>query len=56
MIDFDLKKDSSDYVRQRARAAKEVYFREIAAAGFEKVETKDAPAIQFHFYAEFRRK
>ena len=55
IIDFDLRKDSSDFVKQRARAAKEVYFREIAAAGFELIETKDAPTIKDNFYAEFRR-
>ena len=55
IIDFDLRKDSSDFVRQRARAAKEVYFREIAAAGFEQIGTKNAPTIKDNFYAEFRR-
>ncbi len=55
VIDFDLRKDSSEYIKQRARAAKEVHFREIAAAGFALTETKDAPAIQDSFYAELRR-
>ena len=55
IIDFDLRKDSSEFVKQRARAAKEVYYREIMAAGFELIEKKDAPAIQDNFYAEFRR-
>ena len=55
IIDFDLHKDSSDFVKQRARAAKEVYFREIAAAGFEQIDTRDAPAINDNFFAEFRR-
>ena len=55
IIDFDLRKDSSDFVKQRARAAKEVYYREIAAAGFEQIDTKNAPAIKDNFYAEFRR-
>lgn len=55
IIDFDLRKGSSDFVKQRARAAKEVYFAEIAAAGFELIETKHAPAIKDNFYAEFRR-
>jgi ubiquinone/menaquinone biosynthesis C-methylase UbiE len=56
VIDFDLRKDSSDFIQQRARAAKEVYYREITAAGFELIETKDAPAIKDNFYAEFRLK
>jgi len=55
VIDFDLGKNSGEFVKQRARAAKEVYYREIAAAGFERIETKDAPAIKDNFYAEFRR-
>jgi ubiquinone/menaquinone biosynthesis C-methylase UbiE len=55
IIDFDLRKDSSEFVRQRARAPKEVYYREIAAAGFEAVKAKDAPAISNNFYGEFLR-
>lgn len=55
IIDFDLRKDSSEFIKHRARAAKEVYYREIASAGFELVETKDAPAINDNFFAEFRR-
>ena len=55
VIDFDLRKDSSEFVKQRARAAKEVYYREITAAGFELIETKEAPEIKDNFYAEFRR-
>jgi ubiquinone/menaquinone biosynthesis C-methylase UbiE len=55
IIDFDLQKDSSEFIKKRARAPKEVYYREISAAGFEKVEMKNAPAIKDNFYAEFRR-
>jgi ubiquinone/menaquinone biosynthesis C-methylase UbiE len=55
LIDFDLRKDSGEFVKKRARAAKEVYFREIAAAGFEPIATKEAPTIKDNFYAEFRR-
>jgi len=55
IIDFDLRKESGEFVKQRARAAKEVYYREIAAAGFDLIDTKDAPAIKDNFYAEFRR-
>jgi ubiquinone/menaquinone biosynthesis C-methylase UbiE len=54
IIDFDLGKNN-EFVKQRARAAKEVYYREITAAGFELFETKTAPTIQDNFYAEFRR-
>ncbi|MGA2062501.1 MAG: methyltransferase domain-containing protein [Thermoguttaceae bacterium] len=55
IIDFDLRKDSGDFVKQRARASKEVYYREITAAGFKPIEKKDAPAVKDNFYAEFRR-
>jgi ubiquinone/menaquinone biosynthesis C-methylase UbiE len=55
VIDFDLRKDSSEFVKRRARAPKEVYFREIAASGFEKMEAKGVPAIKDNFFAEFRR-
>jgi len=55
VIDFDLRKDSSKFIKERARAPKEVYFQEIAAAGFKLIDKKDAPAIEDNFYAEFRR-
>ncbi|MFZ1935570.1 MAG: methyltransferase domain-containing protein [Thermoguttaceae bacterium] len=55
IVDFDLRKDSSDFVKQRARAPKEVYDREIAAAGFERIRVKNSPAIKDNFYAEYRR-
>ena len=55
VIDFDLRKDSSEFVKQRARGAKEVYYGEITVAGFKLIATKDAPTIKDNFYAEFRR-
>jgi ubiquinone/menaquinone biosynthesis C-methylase UbiE len=55
LVDFDLRKDSSEFIKQRARAPKEVYFQEIVDAGFERIETKNAPKLKDNFYAEFRR-
>jgi len=55
VVDFDLRPDSSEFVKQRARAPKEAYSREIASVGFEPIAAKDAPAIRDNFYAEFRR-
>ncbi len=55
VIDFDLRENSSEYVKLRARAPQEVYRREIAAAGFDLVETKNAPLLADKFYDEFRR-
>lgn len=55
VIDFDLYEGCSEFVRLRARAPKEVYFQEIASAGFEPVRRTEIPDIKDHFYAEFRR-
>jgi ubiquinone/menaquinone biosynthesis C-methylase UbiE len=55
LIDFDLHSGASEFVKHRARAPKEVYFREIVAAGFQLTDKKDAPALVDNFYAEFRR-
>jgi ubiquinone/menaquinone biosynthesis C-methylase UbiE len=54
VIDFDLGA-GNEFVKKRARAPKEVYCREIAAAGFEQLDVNDAPAIKDNFYAAFRR-
>jgi ubiquinone/menaquinone biosynthesis C-methylase UbiE len=55
VVDFDLRLNSSEFVKQRARAPKEIYCGEITAAGFEAIDRKDAPTIQDNFYTEFRR-
>jgi ubiquinone/menaquinone biosynthesis C-methylase UbiE len=55
VIDFDLRKDSSAFVRERARAPKEVYFREIEAAGFAPAEAKPSLVLKDNFFAAFRR-
>ena len=55
IIDFDLRDNSSEFVKQRSRASKEVYCQEITEAGFERIKTKDSPAIEDHFCAMFRK-
>ena len=55
IVDFDLRDDSSDFVRDRVRARKEVYFREIEAAGFERVEVNESVGLKDSFFAVFRR-
>ncbi len=55
IIDFDLRPDSSEMVKHRARGPKELYFREIADSGFHPVESKDAPKLKDDFFAAFRR-
>jgi|SRR5271157_2250154 len=55
IIDFDLRKDSSDFVRERAHAPKETYFEEIKSAGFTQVEAKPSLELKDYFFAVFRR-
>jgi ubiquinone/menaquinone biosynthesis C-methylase UbiE len=55
VIDFDLRKDSSAFVREHARTPKEVYFREIEAAGFASTGAKPPFVLQDSFFAVFRR-
>ena len=56
VIDFDLRKDSSAFVRERARAPKEVYFREIEAAGFVLIDAKPSLKLKDNFFAAFQRR
>jgi ubiquinone/menaquinone biosynthesis C-methylase UbiE len=56
VIDFDLRKDSSYFVRERARAPKDVYFREIEEVCFGRVETKHSLNLNDNLFAAFRRK
>ncbi|MFO0891917.1 MAG: methyltransferase domain-containing protein [Isosphaeraceae bacterium] len=55
LVDFDLRPDSSKAVKQRARAPREVYIREIIAAGFDPIATPRAPSLKEQFFLEFRR-
>jgi ubiquinone/menaquinone biosynthesis C-methylase UbiE len=55
IIDFDLREDSTAHVRERARAPKEVYFREIEAAGFVAMDAKPSLGLKENFFAAFRR-
>ncbi|MGC8642134.1 MAG: class I SAM-dependent methyltransferase [Isosphaeraceae bacterium] len=55
LIDFDLRPGSSEYVKHRARAPREIYCREIECAGFEPIATAKPPKLKEQFYAEFRR-
>jgi ubiquinone/menaquinone biosynthesis C-methylase UbiE len=56
VIDFDLRKDSRAFIRERARAPKEVYFREIEAAGFTQVKAKLPLNLKENFFAVFHRR
>ena len=56
LIDFDLRQDSSHFVRERARAPREVYFREIEDVGFAQVEAKHSLNLKDNFFAVFEPK
>ena len=56
IIDFDLREDSSAFVRERARAPKEVYFREIEAAGFVPIDAQPSLELKENFFAAFERR
>ncbi len=56
VIDLDLRQDSSAFVRERARAPKEVYFLEIQAAGFVPIDAKPPTAFKENFFAAFQRR
>jgi ubiquinone/menaquinone biosynthesis C-methylase UbiE len=56
VIDFDLREDSSAFVRERARAPREVYFREIEAAGFAPIDAKPPLELKENFFAAFQRR
>jgi ubiquinone/menaquinone biosynthesis C-methylase UbiE len=55
VIDFDLRKDSPEFVREHARGPKEVYFREIETAGFRRVESKPPAGLKENFFAVFEK-
>jgi ubiquinone/menaquinone biosynthesis C-methylase UbiE len=55
VIDLDKRPDSSDFVRNHARAAKEVYFKEFESAGFKKLAPENVPALKENFIAFFQK-
>lgn len=55
VIDFDLRKDSSDFVRTHARAPKETYFGEIKSAGFSQLAVRPSLNLKDNFLAVFQR-
>ena len=56
LLDFDKNADASDFIKSHARAEKDVYFREFAAAGFTKLPIDNPPALKENFIAVFSRK
>jgi SAM-dependent methyltransferase len=55
VVEMDKHEGASEFVKQHVRASKDVFIREIEAAGFERVETSQAPALKENFFAVFRR-
>jgi ubiquinone/menaquinone biosynthesis C-methylase UbiE len=56
VIEFDRREGvSSEFTLKHVRAGKAQFLAEIAAAGFELLETPDAPKFKENFFAAFRR-
>jgi ubiquinone/menaquinone biosynthesis C-methylase UbiE len=56
LIEFDRRKrGASAFVKNHVRADKEVFLDEIAAAGFEPIATRAAPALGENFFQTFRK-
>ena len=56
VVDFDRREGvSSAFVRNHVRAGKDAFIRQIEAAGFERVESADAPELKENFWARFRK-
>jgi ubiquinone/menaquinone biosynthesis C-methylase UbiE len=55
IIDFDKRPDASAFIKNHARAEKEVYFKEFESAGFKQVDVKHAPKFKENFTAVFEK-
>lgn len=55
LTDFDKRPDASKFVKEHARAEKEVYFKELEAAGFKKLAIEKAPDLKENFIAVFQK-
>lgn len=57
VIDFEIKPDSSEFVKGHARAPLAVYLKEMQAAGFEKLDDagKPRPRLKENFFVELRK-
>ncbi len=55
IIEFDKKKGNTEFLRNHIRAPKEVFLKEIESAGFQPLETENAPELKENFFARFRK-
>ncbi len=55
LIDFDRDEDASDFIKGHVRAPKEVFFKEVERAGFEKIEPASQVSLEENFFAVFRK-
>ncbi len=55
VIDFDKNPGASAFIKEHARAEKEVYFQEFAAAGFVQERIDNPPSFRENFTARFRK-
>jgi predicted methyltransferase len=56
VVEFDRRDDSSAFVREHVRADKATFLEEIEAAGFERIDSGNMPALKENFVARFRKK
>ena len=57
VIDFEMKPDSTEFVKGHARAPLAVYLKEMQSAGFEKLPDtgKPRPQLKENFFVELRK-
>jgi SAM-dependent methyltransferase len=55
VVEMDKHEGASEFVKEHIRASKDVFIREIEAAGFERVEAGETPPLVENFFAVFRR-
>jgi ubiquinone/menaquinone biosynthesis C-methylase UbiE len=55
VVEFDRHEKASEFVRKHVRASKDVFIKEIEAAGFARVPIADPPKLEENFVAVFRR-
>jgi ubiquinone/menaquinone biosynthesis C-methylase UbiE len=56
LVEWDLKPDSPEFIRERARGPRSLYYEELGAAGFRRVEERDDLGLTENFLAVFERR
>lgn len=56
IVEFDRHDSATEFVKKHVRAGKDVFIKEIEAAGFERVALADAPKLKENFIVAFRKR